>query len=316
MGRLLFSKGEQSKFLISIIKNRKVTVRGLAVLCGVSERTIRDWRREKFTLSENAFLKIQKKFHIRNISATELSDYWYVKKGAKLGGLKRLILYGPPGTKEGRQKGGRISQLRRKQFPGKYSNCQIAKQFPMPKLSSDLAEFIGIILGDGGLTRYQLKITLNSKEEKEYRIFVSNLIFKLFYVHPKIYQRKNEKTCNISLAGIKLIEILDKLGVEYGSKVNRQAQVPRWVKNNSNYAQACLRGLMDTDGCVYHHHHVSHGVYCLNLGLTFTNLSQPLVDSILRIDGGCICHLCGLSFGVSAKRNSGETSVFYAGSLF
>ena len=301
MGRLLFPKGEQSAFIASLLKNRKNAVGELAVFCGVSERTIRDWRREKFTLPEDAFRKMQKHLHIPTPAVTRLADYWYAKKGARLGALRRLELYGPPGTKEGRQKGGRISQLRRKQFPERYPNCPIPKDYDFPKLSTNLAEFIGIILGDGGLTPYQLKVTLNSEEEKEYRLFVSNLVFQLFHVHPKIYQRKDEKTCNVSVAGMQLIKVLNKLGVACGSKVKRQVQVPRWVKNNSNYARACLRGLMDTDGCVYHHHHVSHGVHCLNLGLTFTNLSRPLVEFVFQTL---------LSLGLTAKKTAHGVFVY------
>ncbi len=293
MGRLLFARGQQTKFLLSVLKYQNATVKKLAVLCGVSERTIRDWRREKFTLSEEAFKRIQKRFSLPKTSFRLIDNYWYAKKGARSGGLRRLELYGPPGTKEGRQKGGRMSQLRRKQFPERYPNCPTPRSYSLPKLSNDLAEFIGIILGDGGITPYQLKITLNSQEEKKYIIFVSNLLHKLFHAAPAIYQRKNEHTCNVALAGIGLVNMLSQLGVSPGSKVLRQADVPDWIKNNKKYATACLRGLMDTDGCVYHHNHISHGARCFNLGLTFTNRSRPLADFVFRTL---------LSLGLTAKR--------------
>ena len=41
-------------------------------------------------------------------------------KGASKGGIKHLALYGPPGTPEGRKKGGHISQVRRKEHPEQY----------------------------------------------------------------------------------------------------------------------------------------------------------------------------------------------------
>lgn len=274
--------GQQAAYINTMLYKKQTTIRQLAGICGVSERSIRDWRREKFTLPEHALHKMQKHFHVAGPLVTRIADYWYVEKGARQGGLRRLALYGPPGTRAGRQKGGRISQLRRKQFPERYPQCPIPKNYSFPKLSTHLAEFIGIVLGDGGVTPYQLKVTLNSQEEKEYRLYVSNLIHQLFRVYPKIYQRKNEKTCNVSLAGVQLVKILNELGVACGNKIKRQAQVPRWIKNNLGYAQACLRGLMDTDGCVYHHNHVSHGVHCLNIGLTFTNHSRPLVEFVFQ----------------------------------
>lgn len=282
MGRLLFPQGKQTIFITSLLQDRKNGVKELAFLCGVSERTICDWRREKFTLPEHALQKIQERFHIPIPKAVTLADYWYGAKGARNGGLRRLALYGPPGTKEGRIKGGKISQLRRKQFPELYPNCPIPKDFTRPPFSDELAEFVGIVLGDGGITSNQLKITLNSHEEKEYQVFVSKLLFKLFHAKPALYQRKNEKACNIALAGVGLVAILSELGLLPGSKVRRQAGVPTWVRNNKKYAVACLRGLMDTDGCVYHHDHISHGVRCFNLGLTFTNRSRPLADFVFQ----------------------------------
>lgn len=301
MGRILFPKGKQSVLLVSLLNSGITTLGELASICGVSERTIRDWRREKFTISEEAFTKIQQRFSLPSIPHTLLYDYWYAEKGARQGGLRRLALYGPPGTKEGRQKGGRMSQLMRKQFPERYPNCSIPKHYVTPPLSSKLAECIGIILGDGGITPYQVKITLNSQEEYAYRLFVAKLLHKLFHVCPVVYQRKNEKACNVTLAGVELIKILGELGVRQGSKVRRQAEVPGWILNNKGYAHACLRGLMDTDGCIYHHNHVSHGVRCYNLGLTFTNLSQPLVAFVYQT-------LCSL--GLTAKRTARGVFVY------
>lgn len=194
-----------------------------------------------------------------------------------------------------------MSQLNRKQFPERYPNCSIPKDYSLPKLSIRLAEFIGIVLGDGGITPYQLKITLNSREEREYIIFVASLIRQLFHVPPAIYKRKNEYACNVALAGIGLINVLSQLGVTPGSKVRRQADVPVWIKTNKKYSVACLRGLIDTDGCVYHHNHVSHGIRCFNLGLTFTSRSRPLANFVFRTLS---------SLGLAAKRTTDGVYVY------
>jgi len=36
-----------------------------------------------------------------------------------------------------------------------------------------------------------------------------------------------------------------------GSKAQQGARVPSWVKFDSVYAKDCLRGLIQTDGCIY-----------------------------------------------------------------
>jgi hypothetical protein len=54
--RILFPKGEQRKFIDRIIS--KVSVGEAAKLCNLSERTIRDWRREKFLMDQNLVYKL------------------------------------------------------------------------------------------------------------------------------------------------------------------------------------------------------------------------------------------------------------------
>lgn len=281
MGRTKFSKGEQSKWIKELIRISNVGIDDLAKICGISSRTIRDWRREKFTASEDALLKLSKVFNMplpSNIKV--IPDFWYVAKGARKGALRRMELYGPLGTTEGRKKGGRISQLRRKLHPELYQNCILRKKFFLPQYSDNLAELAGIILGDGGITDYQLKISLNKETEPEYIEFVVHLIKEIFNEFPKKYyftNRKN-KVCDVCIGGVELIEFLKKIGLKKGNKVLRQAGVPRWIKKNKRYSQACLRGLMDTDGCVFYHRHTTKGFLCFNIGLAFTNHSRPLIE--------------------------------------
>lgn len=36
-----------------------------------------------------------------------------------------------------------------------------------------------------------------------------------------------------------------------GSKIKQQARVPHWIRTNHKFSKACLRGLTQTDGCIY-----------------------------------------------------------------
>lgn len=267
----------------------------LAKLCAVSDRTIRDWRREKFTISLGATKIIE---HKLNYSIPDdikyLDDFWYGLKGAKKGGLRHIELYGSPGTLEGRIKGGHISQVNRKAHPELYPRCNLTKNIFVSEKDQHLAELVGIILGDGGLTHDQLKVTLNKRDESEYIKFVEKLLTKIFKEKPHLYQYKNKNVnvCNLALSGVKLIEFLESVGVFSGNKVLRQVNVPDWIINNNVYSVACLRGLIDTDGGIYYHKHSVNGKVYDNLGLTFTNHSRPLVLFVHRT-------LVGLGF--SAK---------------
>lgn len=281
MGRIKFPKGKQSEWINNILLKNQGKVDYLSGICGVSSRTIRDWRREKFTISEKALLKLKKKFSVPFPSGIKyIPDFWYVIKGARKGALKRLEIYGPLGTPEGRKKGGRISQLRRRLHPELYPNCIKRKIFVKPEKSTQLAESTGIILGDGGITDYQLKISLNKETEPEYIEFVTDLFKDIFKEKPQKYYYGNraQKVCLLCLGGIELIHYLNDIGLNKGSKVLRQAEVPKWVKENKEYSIACLRGLADTDGCIYYHKHSSYGFRYFNLGWTFTNHSKPLLE--------------------------------------
>lgn len=196
---------------------------------------------------------------------------------------------------ESRKKGGHTSQLRRRAHPEQYPQCNLPKNYSFPEKSAQLAELVGIILGDGGITNDQVRVTLNKETEIEYIDFVANLLKKLFSVEAKRYQYSNPKVkvCNLAFSGVALVAYLAEIGIYKGNKVARQASVPKWVAQDKDYSLACLRGLIDTDGGVYYHRHSSGGYNYFNLGLTFTNASLPLVDFV---------HETLISLGFTSKK--------------
>ncbi len=126
-------------------------------------------------------------------------------------------------------------------------------------------------------------ITLNREVEQEYIDHVAQLSEELFGEKPKRYYSsggKSGKVCDIVTSEVGLIAVLFELGLKPGNKVSMQVSVPSWVRENPDFSRKCLRGLVDTDGCVFHHRHVSNGCYCFNLGLTYTSRSFPLLDFV------------------------------------
>lgn len=271
----------QSNWIEKIIEKSKSETNELAKTCNVTGRTFRDWKRGKFTISDKALLHLSNKFGLAIPSGVKfVPDFWYVGKGASKGALRRMEIYGPPGTMEGRKKGGRNSQVQRKLHPELYPNCILRKNFSFPQKSNELAELVGIILGDGGITDWQLKISLNKETEPEYVEFVAELIDFLFKESPQkyYYGGRGQKVCVLCLGGVSLIEFLERIGLKIGNKVLLQVGVPKWIMKNRNYSIASLRGLVDTDGCIYSHKHTTKGFPCFNYGLTLTNHSKPLLN--------------------------------------
>ncbi|HXS14717.1 MAG TPA: LAGLIDADG family homing endonuclease [Candidatus Saccharimonadales bacterium] len=115
----------------------------------------------------------------------------------------------------------------------------------LPSYNNDLAEFVGICLGDGCVSKYQISITLNSHADKDYIPYVASLIKKLF-PEPSlsIVERKDNAT-DIKINSSIVANFLRDMGVIPNKKI-----VPLWVYSSIPFRQACVRGLFDTEGSI------------------------------------------------------------------
>lgn len=205
---------------------------------------------------------------------------------SRLGGLKRISLYGNPGTLEGRSKGGRKTVKFFKENPAlaRKSGFIIRKQINYPQKCKELAELFGIILGDGGLPgNHQLKISFNSRTDKEYSVFLEKILGKLFLINCHVHPRKNCNGSDIVVSSSNLIEFLLRNGLVAGNKIKNQVDIPHWIYSKIAYQKACLRGLIDTDGSFYCHRYNCNGKKYRYLKLCFASRSKPLLNSVLRI---------------------------------
>ncbi len=282
MDRVKFKKGEQKKFLNTVKLLSKKSWEELSDICEIKSRTLFDWKREKFKMSHKSFIKLNKKFNINEYKPIKIiSSIEEFKKRGKLGGKASFRKYGKIGTIHSKRKGGTISQLRRKQNPALYPKC--IKTIKKPRKSKKLAELIGIILGDGGITNYQVCITSHRNHNIHIK-YIVRLIKDLFETNPAQYfyntERKQNICCTI-VSSVELVKFLESLGLQKGNKVKHQVDVPNWIKQKLSWSKTCLRGLMDTDGCIYSHKHKS-------IGMTFSNHSIPLkkfvYDTLLKLN--------------------------------
>ncbi len=153
-----------------------------------------------------------------------------------------------------------------------------------PEKSELLAELVGILLGDGGITKYQVAITLHSHDDKAYGEFVVSVIQNLFKITPALYQKKKYAAFDIVISRREMVRFCtEELGLVTGNKVKQGIDVPNWIRDDQNFRIACLRGLVDTDGSVFFHKYRVNGKMYRYKKLDFTSLSRPLCVSVLKI---------------------------------
>ncbi len=280
MERVVLDEKDRKNFFKKLFKKSKLTKLLLARRYGISARTLRDWERGKFKPSLKVVSAMARDFEVSLPKFKAVSRYWYISsEKSRKAALRRVEIHGPPGNLEGRRKGGVVSQKNRRKNPQKYKKmgCVVAKEFADIRPSEKLAELFGIILGDGSISNTQLKITLSRFSDKEYSLFVFNLIKSQLKESPSLIER--ESTVELYLSGVNLVKKLEKKGLRRGNKIVAQVRVPQWIMKNKRYKRACLRGLFDTDGGLYIH---KHGRWN-NLGWCFTSHSLPLIDDVKKI---------------------------------
>ena len=122
------------------------------------------------------------------------------------------------------------------------------------KQKEKLAYLVGVALGDGNLSNpngraIRLRISCFSGYPKLGREIIETIEFLL--PQNKVSTVKRQGRCfDISVYSNKLAEWMPwKVGE--GSKIEQNAHVPNWILVDTKFSKACLRGLIQTDGCIY-----------------------------------------------------------------
>ena len=252
----MFRVGEQRQFLKEVGKQLKLTSDELGGLVNISGRSFRGWINEKVLGNKEALIKLSELSRVKlPMIIEEREEWWSGRINGRMGGLVHSKKYGSPGTFEGRKKGGIMSQKRRRENPEYYRSlrCVVPRKFVFPNKSGGLAEFIGVLLGDGCITKGQVSVTLNKETDKLFIEYVVNLIQELFHYTPSVLERNHSKVKVIVISGIRMVEFLYGIGMRIGNKVRQQVDVPVWIKEDKEFVRWCVRGLVDTDGGVFEH---------------------------------------------------------------
>lgn len=142
-------------------------------------------------------------------------------------------------------------------------------------LAPVLAYIVGVALGDGNLScpngrATRLRITCDTRYPEVADEIIKSL--NQLFPHNKVSRVKPRGGCfDISVYSNKLNDWIP-WRVGHGSKIVQCVTVPEWILLNEEYSKHCLRGLIQTDGCVY----VDRGYRMVN----FTNNSKELAQSV------------------------------------
>jgi hypothetical protein len=124
----------------------------------------------------------------------------------------------------------------------------------------EIAEFVGIMLGDGSIGLYNthagariklhrvVKVTLDSRN-KVYTDYVANLMERILDIKPKIHYKKKENAVDLKVhKKDKFLYVLNEIGLELSPKWGRM-KVPE-PYTRGKLGLLVLKGLFDTDGCL------------------------------------------------------------------
>lgn len=221
--RIWLEKGKQKELLLRERELRKIGWMDLAKVLDVNFGRLKSWVYEENLMPEEVFNKLKLSSEYKKFIVQKLIDGW------------------------GRIKGGKLS-------PGNLKNIKI------PKRDVKLAEFWGILLGDGNVQRtegykrgtYNIKIVGHAILDRDYlTTFVKPLGENLFHVSARVYDSKFNQGMNVVFDGRRIVDFFEKEEFKSGDKIRNQVTIPSWIKENPKFLAACLRGLYDTDGCFY-----------------------------------------------------------------
>lgn len=145
-----------------------------------------------------------------------------------------------------------------------------------------LAYVVGVALGDGNLSNpngraTRLRITCDAK----YPRIMEDISTALRAIFPKNKVSRIPKgtgAFDISVYSNRL-DLLMPWQAGKGPKARQQARVPEWIRDDARYSRACLRGLIQTDGCIY----IDRGYPMVNFVNTTYLLAKDAHDMLVML---------------------------------
>ncbi len=285
---------EKSEFAIS--------AKDLSKQFFVSQRTARDWLRGKYSIPQEVAVWLSDTHNISLPKYSVRSRTEHLKEIASKGGKERIKKYGKVSLDEDKRKKAWKRWWDREGKDSEHTLITKAHKISLPEEGEKLSEFVGIMMGDGGVSNYHISITLDAKTDVSYGSFVQKLIFDLFNVQAKEYFRKKERAINIVVHRKLLVEFCVSIGLKQGNKLKQGLDIPMWILNNKRYTVACIRGLFDTDGSIFMHTYISKGRQYSYPKMSFSSASPSLTRRVCDV-------LLDLGLNARITRNKREVRI-------
>jgi len=143
----------------------------------------------------------------------------------------------------------------RNRILNKKSAAIVMEDIPLLPETAELAELIGIVLGDGSFyitdNHYQLDIAFDAKEEN-YLDFVESLLKNIADVEVCKKRDKHAECLHIRVSRKNdVLTLLHNTIKFHGDKIKNNVSIPEWIFGKEEYMKSCLRGLIDTDGSIF-----------------------------------------------------------------
>ena len=134
-----------------------------------------------------------------------------------------------------------------------FTKEDINRKVKLPVVNEVLAEFFGIMTGDGCMNEYLsrqayiIDITGNSiKDLDHHKVYINNIIKELFNLTPSLYFPKGQNTIHSVMRSKAIFYFLKSQGFPPGRK--GEISVPEWILGNDLYFKKFICGFFDTDG--------------------------------------------------------------------
>lgn len=153
----------------------------------------------------------------------------------------------------------------------------IPSKYPPLLKNGDLAELIGVILGDGHIEKFprtECLYILSNIKNLEFVHRYSQLVHKLFGKKPTCSRVSTAKCIRIRLYQK---DISKRLSIPFGARLDKTFLVPKWILKNEAFVIRYLRGLYEAEGSVSAHEATS------TYKLFFTNRNKSLKSIVLTL---------------------------------
>jgi len=184
-------------------------------------------------------------------------------------------------TKENNYSVAKISETLKRKGINNFATWQkqqkklglIRSKYPSLRKSGDLAELVGVSLGDGHVEKFprtELLAIFSNEKNKGFIKRYSLLIEKIFNKEASIIKHGNGCT-KIS---IYQKNISKRIGIASGSRGKLIIKIPEWIKRNKKFLRRYLRGLYEAEGsfCVH------KGTYTYKF--LFSNRNESLLGNV------------------------------------